>query len=440
MTRADSAAARDALELARDLAAHGLRPRLHQRGAQFTTAGVTARVALGSLAATPAGPGRAVAARAGRPDSGLSVVYAALRAGIPVTVTIIDPAGQASDAGLAEFRRRFCDFLNAAAVDRDLLGLCLSASELPSAEFRSSIRPNLGDGPRYVMLHEQTGADRRDRSRDAAVWRLLRMEEQGTPRFWPVFPAGVRSQCPLLSSESSSGVLPGSGLAAPLGSAWLPIDLDICQFADAKGVIDVRRLDRALDACIDLGDCLLDHLSWFDDRQRQDAKSNRRLAVCPAGFGDLVVRRGENPADLDCLQRLDALLADIRAGLWQRSKRLAASRGPLPALADHSPRVAWRDDAHRRDWQHRWRNAVFHEQVRHRNLLAMSPYALLPRHLVASPEFADLLPLLGHADVLSFARPPSLAHWNDREFRSFHQRVGAHVERHNAASLVAAGV
>ena len=205
-------------------------------------------------------------------------------------------------------------------------------------------------------------------------------------------------------------------------------------------MIDVSRLDRALDACIDLGDCLLDHLSWFDDRQRQDAISNRRLAVCPAGFGDLVTRRGESPADLGCLQRLDALLADIRAGLWQRSKRLAESRGPLPALSDHSPRVAWRDDAHRRDWQHRWRNAVSHVQVRHRNLLAMSPYSLLPRQACPPPDFADLLPLLAHADVLSFARPPSLSHWKACEFRSFHQRIAAQVERHNAASLVAAGV
>ena len=204
-----AAAARDALELESELAEHGLRLRLHQRGAQLLTAGVTARVALGSLAANAAS--RAAGGQPGKPDRGLSVVYAALRAGLPVTVTIIDPAGQASDASLEEFRRRFCGFLDAAAVDRDLLGLCLSASELPSAEFRSSIRPNLGDGPRYVMLHEKTGITvatgrATQRSGDCCEPRSGAHRASG-PCFPPVCAASVR--CSAAKAQAGYCRVPG---------------------------------------------------------------------------------------------------------------------------------------------------------------------------------------------------------------------------------------
>ena len=424
-----SAVADDELESAlHALATLGLRVRLHQCGARLMTAGVTARVALGSLAASGLRT-RVV------PDHGLSVVYAALRAGIPVTVTIIDPAGAASDDSLLAFRHKFGEFLEAAAIDRRLLGLCLSAGELPSRELQSGIRRTLGDGPRFVMLHG-TG-DRKDGGDE--IWPLLRREEHGAPRFWPVFPAGVRSQCPLLCGESSSGILPGTGLAVPLGSAWLPIELDLCDFADQRGTINGNRLDRALDASIVHGDLLLDRLRWFDRQQRDDAARNRRLAICLGGIGRLLRRQGDSPGAFHSLKRLDGLVDAVRARLLHRSQQLAKTCGAVPALNEHSPGDAWRDEQQREAWLSRWQAAVSSVQLRHRNLLAMSPYTLLPERQ-ASPESADLLPLLAHADALFFSGPPSLRHWKMSEFRGFYRRVAAQVERHNAASFVAAGV
>ena len=416
-----------------ELAAHRLGVRLHQRGARLITAGVTARVALGSLAIVA--PGELAAGRHD-PDDGLSVVYAALRAGIPVTVTIIDPAGRASHHSLAGFRRKFGEFLAAAAIDRRLLGLCLSADELPSAEFRSGLRRRLGDGPRFVMLHGATPACQ---PADTPVWRLLRREEAGKARFWPVFPAGVRSPCPLLPGESSSGILPGVGLSVPLGTAWLPIELNLCAFANRRGDVNANRLDSALDACIQHGDSLFDRLCWFDARQRADAARNRRIVVCISGVGELLRRQGGNPADFCSLQRMDNLLNNIRQQLKRCSQRLAEARGPVPALAEHSPRGRWRDEQHRKAWLQRWQSAVSNVQLRHRNLLAMSPYTMLPE-CQASPESADLLPLLSHADALFFAGPPSLRHWKASDFSSFYRRVEAQVELHNGASFVAAGV
>ena len=436
-TQAAAAGLRDPGECGVDdvlstLAALGLDARVRRIGTRYAATGVTARVTMSGLF----GPGEGL-------DRGFSLVYAALRAGIPVSVAIVDPGGKAAGDGLAYFRAKFCEFLDTAAVDRGLLGLCLSADEMPPPAFRTDIRPGLGDGPRYVVLPADSSLQRRSDTGPDAVWRLLRQTETNGPRFWPVFPAVVRSRCPLLSAERANAVLPETGIAAPLGSAWLPIHLDVCRFADAGGEIREARLERALDACIDLGDGLLDRLTWFDDRQRRDARMNRRLAVLLTGLGDLVERRGENPADLRCLQTLDRLVAGIHEGLWRRSRRLADRNGALPALAAGRSDELRRGEGHRRDhqdWRSRRRQAVTDVQVRHRNLLAMSPYSLLPRRGAASPDFGDLLPLLAHADAIAFADPPSLAHWNSCNFKSFYERMQTLVERRNAASFVAAGV
>lgn len=422
------------------LQSHGICATLSCRGAQFLASGVTARVAMGSLAECRGDARAPAAAGTMRPERGLSVVYSALRAAIPVTVTVIDPAGQASQDNLQQFRLSFCSFLSDANIDRRLLGICLAASELPSPQFRSELRPSLGDGPRYVMLHDPTETRPRRTVSGENIWQLLRSEEKGLPRFWPAFAAGVRSQCPLLASESSSVVQPGSGLVTPPDSAWLPLTVDLCDFANANGTLDDVRLDRALDASVELGDRLHDCLSWFDDRQRSDAARNRRLAIRIEGIADLAVKSGLRPDDWGSLQRLDRLLMRVRRRLWAASRRLALSRGPLPALLEQEPQPGANDGERRRDWQRRWQSALASAQVRNRNLLALSPNALLPRGRKASPAFADLLPLLAHADALYFANPPSLAHWNSIDFRGFHRRVGAQVRAHNAASFIAAGV
>ena len=54
--------------------------------------------------------------------------------------------------------------------------------------------------------------------------------------------------------------------------------------------------------------------------------------------------------------------------------------------------------------------------------------------------FVDLLPLIAHADALSFASPPHLESWNVTDFAVFHRRAWAVTQRRDAASFVAAGV
>lgn len=426
----------EVVRLRRRLAAMGLGARVHRIGAHLRAAGVAVPVSV------------ADALSGEEPDAyqalerQLHDAREVLRSGMPVTLQFLD----ADNVGRAAIQT-LCDRLNrifrADCIASRQLGVAAAASTFSPHNFDSIsninaiARDSLGAGPRYLILDLDA---RKDGVWADRLWQSLHKLYAHAAPPWLAVAAGVQSYCPLLSSESGDGLLPGTGIAAPPASAWLPIDLDLSRFVDTAGNISEAALDATLDACIELGDALFDRLSWFDERQRHDARMNRRLAIMLSGIGDLVTLKRRDPADIACLRDIDSLVARIHDGLWQRSRRLAEQRGPLPALAERQPDGDWRCDAHRQDWQLRWRRALETAQVRHRNLLVMSPYCVLPRACKATPAYADLLPVIAHADALSFAEPPSLVHWNLNDFKSFHQRVLALVERQNAASFIAGGV
>ncbi len=255
----------------------------------------------------------------------------------------------------------------------------------------------------------------------------------------PAMAAGVRSRCPLLAAESANTVLPVSGLSAPAHSAWLCLAVDLVRFADRRGRLCDRSLKRALDACIEVGDALLEQLSWISPVQAADARKNRRLAISVDGLGDLVVMANDDPTSLTCLYRLDRLVANIHQHLWRRSRELARQVGALPALTEHQPSADWRDDVHRKAWADRWHEALQSAQVRHRNLLVLSPHSLLPRAGRSDGGFADLLPVLAHADALRFSGPARFKGWQAPDIKAFLDRLCAQVRRFNATAFIATG-
>lgn len=412
-------------QIVRRLATFGAYAPIWRLGQRYAVGGATVRL---SFSAPPDG--------AVWDDQELALGYRALRAGLPVTAAVEDLGGTIAFAHAAALSERFRRFSVAAGVDLGLLNLCLSASELPPRAVRAALRPLLGRGPRYLMLPPT--ADPLPAAE--SIWRLIHDPEGVKPRFWPALAAGTRSRCSLLPGEASRTLHPPFGIAAPRASAWVPLSLDIARVCDKRGELLERRFESTLDAVVDLGDRLLDGIMWIDPRQAQDARQNRRLAINVHGFGDLIVLRGDDPSDWGTLKWLDRLIARVHAGLWRRSRQLAARRGAVPALVAREPRGRWRDEAHRTAWQERWQAALLAEQVRHRNLLVLSPYAVLPRSIPASPEFADLLPALLHADAFCFASAPRLEQWSASDLRTFYGRFQALIERHNAASFVAAGV
>ena len=363
---------------------------------------------------------------------------------VPVTLSLKELG---SDESGIEVFESFCSTIRSFfGADKTLLsriGLSLHSHQIPMQAYLLISRTLLGSGPRYVVFdslqmkqHENSRVQEETEKNWSFLWRHRDLRNP----LLPAYGAAVRTGCPLLGDEAAEAILPAHGIQVPAGSAWLPIGLHLPRFADDKGQIGWPLLQSALESCIDLGDQLLDVLSWPTPCQRSDAMLNRRLAIIVSGVGDLVQMHANDPGCLKCLQWVDAIIRRIRKILWDRSHVVAGQTGLLPALARSDPSGGLCDHSHRQNWQRRWHLAVASSAVRHRNLLVMSPYSVLPEHCDDTFGYNDLLPVLAHADAYAFACQPPLDTWNIRDFRKFHMRAWAVMQQQNARSLIAAGV
>lgn len=428
--RPREAASEQVTNLARQLRSLGVEPKVRVFPWGTSAGGIALRVRVRQLIALPDGL-----------DAWLQEIRNILESGVRLTLSLDDLG---LDDKSIDCLQVFCNEVQAAlragGMPKQQLGLCIAASDIALPAFQVISSALLGCGPRYVVMSSAYMDASATERAIATDWAALFNRRGGPAPLWPVYAAGVRSRCPLLNNEATNALLPGAGIAVPAGTAWLPMELDIGRFADAKGALNREALANALEACVVLGDRLFGLLSWPEERQQADARLNRRLAVMLTGLGDLVLLRKHKPADLACLRELDQLVGYIHHTLWEKSKQLAEACGPLPALDQQHPAGRWPDEAHRQDWQQRWQNAMTTAQVRHRNLLVMSPYSVLPRYGPAHEDYVDLLPLIAHADALSFASPPLWPGWNASAFTAFHRRAWAITQRRDAASFVAAGV
>ena len=184
----------------------------------------------------------------------------------------------------------------------------------------------------------------------------------------------------------------------------------------------------------------MDRLHWSQAGQLSDARQNRRLAISVTGLGDLILPRGLDPQDLDALRWLSAIVMRIRKILWHHSGQMARKYGCLPALCRSDPSNGWDDSAHRESWRHHWRIALEKSAVRHRNMLVLSPYSVLPSDGSCDAAYTDLLPAIACADAWSFADVPQAGNWNLSEYKTFHRRAWAVIQGRKTGTFVAAGV
>lgn len=355
-----------------------------------------------------------------------------------VTLTLQD-VGRHTPRELESVLRLLHRASSAPCIDRQWFGLVLPGRELPLPAYLLMSRIWLGSGPRYAMLVDDP-ARSPSPGEGGALLSSLYQQRCRARSLSPVFATGLRSRCALLPDETGPGICTPLALVGPPNSAWLPIRFNLCRFADRFGAIREAELHAALRRALRIADAVFDHLYWPDTHQRHDARENRRIAFIPEGIGDLVLLQRADPAGLACQRALDRLLAGVHACLWDESQCLASSRGILPALAARDPLQHLTKDGMQSRWRLRWQQALARSAVRHRNLLALSPYALLPRNQAHDAGFTDLLPLLAYADTLCFAGRRSFAGWRIDEFRAFYQRAQAVMRRRNSATFVATGV
>lgn len=248
-----------------------------------------------------------------------------------------------------------------------------------------------------------------------------------------VFPTAVSSPCPLLAEERGDAILVSTGTPVPQETAWVPMNIDLLQFAESSGDIHVAALETALNDCVDRGDALHDARDWPSAAMQHDSWRNRRLAVTIRGWGDLVSHRGADPAELQTLHELDDLASFITDTICARSRLLARQKGRCPALDLSGERVR----AGGEEMQLRWQRAVDETALRHRNLVSMCVWDVFPQGRPADLRYFDLLPVLRCANCLSFRRRVDISHWSIDEFIRFYERLSAVLQRNVDAGRIA---
>lgn len=364
----------------------------------------------------------------------LTVILRLLRQGVPLTLSLNDPG--ARSVALANLRY-CCDFLQAEIANLKLdpaaVGLSVSVRQIPLQAFQVLGSGLSGGGPRFVHLDAacaRTGG-RQSLAGEDQVWAYLWRNRQLQTPLQPVYGAAVRTACSLLSDEAATCVLPVSGVQVPAKSAWLPVNVHLTGFADDTGSIDWARLLPALAEAVEIAESIFELLHWPHSDQQTDAVSNRRLAFTLSGLGELIARSGRNPRAHESLKWLGEIVARIRQTLWHRSRLLAQSHAPLPALIDADPASSCKDERWREEWRRCWQAALNESAVRHRNMLVLSPYSVLPEGVADGVAYTDLLPVIALADAVSFGGAPDFADWSLREFTAFHRRASAVFRQQN---------
>lgn len=360
-------------------------------------------------------------------------VFDVLAQYLPLSVTV----DQLGDSALAEtvFGATCAvlrSALDAARAEPASLSIAIDATTLHPQQAWLRRCEVLGPGPVFLLLGSALTPPATDtvlrRQQDKFWLQCWQLRASGLVRM--ALAPMVSSPCPLLPSESAFGILPPFGLQVPTGTAWVPMQVCLTDFANAAGELDNFALHAALRSCIEHGESLHDRAGWPTAAMRHDAWLNRRLAISITGIGDLALLRGLDPGCFHALQELSNILHDVRSVVNDYSRQLAALVQPAPSLT-------MADSEHGPDWQARWQKALQFVAVRHRNLLAISPWSVFPSLHAADGRYADLLPLLEYADVCAFPQPPCLRGWNINKFKYFHHRAWAVLERKDARKLFA---
>ena len=207
---------------------------------------------------------------------------------------------------------------------------------------------------------------------------------------------------------------------------------NLAKFANGRGELNEPALREFLQRCVELGESSHDDVDWPTAAMRHDSWLNRRIAITVSGIGDLTKLWSMDPRSFTTLKKLSTLLQQVRGVINDCSRHLALQTEYLPALDLSDPSRGLGCEAVQLDWQKRWRKAMDFAAIRHRNLLAMSPWSVFPTGEPADSRYSDLLPLLEFTDACAFPAPPCLRDWNVNEYKHFHRRAWAVLERRDA--------
>ena len=223
---------------------------------------------------------------------------------------------------------------------------------------------------------------------DRSDWRALVAASHGNAGLIPVPAPGSRPLTALHAAEVGQVVLPGMLLDVRASTAWLCLELD------ARRLGAPPLLRRIVGDCLRLADNLIDAVRWPLPALRLDALLNRRVALSVSHVGERMVNSGLSPAASGTYRQLHRWLLFLRRCFVHESLQLASRRGPFPELCAAELMEALAPRYGLGNARRLLRNRL----LRHRHLLALSPFSLMPPD--GGTAWVNLVPAIACADSI----------------------------------------
>jgi hypothetical protein len=311
-----------------------------------------------------------------------------LRSGCSAAIDLSNIAADGFAAWLGEFSEAIA--LGLAGVDftagRLMFSICINhPGVLTLLQLRG--QQELG----YPNVAVRLGSDP-DNYR-GEVWKALITLSHHDERIKLVPAMAAQPLSGLHATEPGQCVMPGGLFEVRANTAWIILEID------ATRLTSPAFLRSQLALCLRFADNLIDVQQWPVPALRLDALLNRRVALHIGRLGQRVADGGLNPLNFGTLQQLQRWLWLVRRIFIQESNRLARDRGPFPAfgapelIAGLTPHYGVADAS----------CLIRKRSMRHRHLLALSPYSLFPDKpgFEVDESWMNLMPAIGCADTLS---------------------------------------
>jgi hypothetical protein len=311
-----------------------------------------------------------------------------LKSGCSVAIDLSNIASNGFDAWLGEFSEAIA--VGLAGVDfaagRLMFSICINH---PGVLKFLQLRGQQGLGYPNVAVRLGSNSD----NYRGEVWKALVTLSHHDERIKLVPAIAARPLSGLHATESGQCVMPGGLFEVRANTAWMILEID------ATRLTSPAFLRSQLALCLRFADNLIDIQQWPVPALRLDALMNRRIALHIGRLGQRIANVGLNPLNFGTLRQLQRWLWLIRKCLIQESNRLAQNRGPFPAfgapelVASLAPRYGVADAS----------CLISKRSMRHRHLLALSPYSLFPDKpgFEVDESWLNLMPAIGCADTLS---------------------------------------
>jgi hypothetical protein len=266
-----------------------------------------------------------------------------------------------------------------------------------------------------IAVRYRTGVS--DSVNNGDRWRMLVAASHADCRIKLIPRMAMRPLSGLQTLEKGDCVMPLSLFEVGNDTAWLILEID------AVRLMESSRPRGQLSVCLRFADNLIDAIHWPRPALQVDALLNRRVGFHITGLGNLLSKHGMNPVQVETFHWLKRWLGFVRHCLMHESRLLARRRGPFPQLganeliAELTPRYGL----------HNAKRLLKNSCLRHRHILALSPFALFPALPGPCPDkhWLNLIPALNCADALTMYGSDPRSRLSPRDWHRLLQLTGA---------------